>query len=484
MIDVFPFAHYPVAVFGLGRSGLSAAKALKNSKAEVEAWDDDEGARSNANEEGVELVDLYKCDWKDHTTLVLSPGIPLRYPKPHKIVQLAESKNVEVIGEIELLARTQREAAYVGITGTNGKSTTTALIGHIMQVAGREVEIGGNLGVPSLELNPLGCDGAYVLEMSSYQLELTKSITFDVAVLLNISPDHLDRHGGMDGYVKSKKSIFNRQTKPRTAIVGNDDEISQEIFKELIVADEQMVIGISGYKRVQGGIYVINGVLVDDTEGLETPVMDLKENPYLVGQHNWQNAAAAFAAAKSVGIQPHAVMACINSFPGLVHRLEPVAIVDGVGYVNDSKATNGEAAARALACYDAVYWIVGGRPKEGGLKATEAYLSNVHHALIIGEASMEFSNFLDGRVPMTLSGDLRTAVAMASKMAKKEAANGKISPVVLLSPAAASFDQFDNFEVRGDVFRDLVEALPGNQTDPLEKPWNFPGATRDEEIGQ
>ena len=279
MIDIFPFAHYPVAIFGLGRSGLTAAKALTKSKAEVEAWDDDVGARSNAIKAGVKLVDLYKCNWKDHTTLVLSPGISLHYPEPHKVVQLAKAKNVEIIGDIELLARTQREAAYIGITGTNGKSTTTALIGHIMEVAGREVEVGGNLGIPALELEPLGSNGVYVLEMSSFQLELTKSITFDVAVLLNISPDHLDRHGGMEGYVKSKKSIFNRQTKPRTAIVGIDDEISRAIFEELIAADEQLVIGISGCKRVKGGVYAINGVLVDDTEGQETPVMDLKGNP-------------------------------------------------------------------------------------------------------------------------------------------------------------------------------------------------------------
>lgn len=480
MIDVFPFANYLVAVFGLGRSGLSSATALMNSEAEVEAWDDDEDARAKANEVGVPLVDLYQCDWKEHTTLVLSPGIPFHHPEPHKIVKLAEAANVEIIGDIELLARAQREAAYIGITGTNGKSTTTALIGHIMQVSGREVEIGGNLGVPALDLDPMSSEGAFVLEMSSYQLELTKSITFDVAVLLNISPDHLDRHGGMDGYVQVKKSIFHRQTKPRTAIIGVDDEFGRAIFEELTAADEQVVIGISGCERVHGGIYAINGILVDDTEGHETPVMDLKGNPCLPGMHNWQNAAAAYAAAKSAGVQPHAVMACISSYPGLVHRQEPVAIIDGVGYVNDSKATNAEAARRALACYDAVYWIAGGRPKEGGLQAVDAHLGNVRHAFLIGEASMEFSKFLDGRVPMTISGDLKTAVTEAAKMAKKEAANGGPAPVVLLSPAAASFDQFDDFEARGDVFRDLVEALPGKQLDPFEEPGVFPGTSRDE----
>ncbi len=482
MIDVFPFASFPVCVFGLGRSGLSGAKALVKSEADVCAWDDDEEARMRAAEAGVPLVDLYKCDWREHTTLVLSPGIPLHHPEPHAIVKLAEAANIEIISDIELLARTQRDSAYIGITGTNGKSTTTALIGHIMQISGREVEIGGNLGVPALELEPLGTEGSYVLEMSSYQLELTKSVTFDVAVLLNISADHLDRHGGMDGYVAVKKLIFHRQTKPRTAVVGVDDDFCRAIYEDLKAADEQNVIGVSGEGKVPGGVYAVDGALIDDTEGEETPVMNLRDNPSLPGRHNWQNAAAAYAAVKSMGVQPHAVMACINSYPGLVHRQEPVAIVDAIGYVNDSKATNAEAAARALICYDAVYWIAGGRPKEGGLKAAEANLApglgNVRHAFLIGEAAMEFSQFLDGRVPMTVSGDLKTAVKDARTLAKKEKAEGA---VVLLSPACASFDQFDDFETRGDAFKNLVEALPGKKLDPFEEPGIFPGSGSGEE---
>ncbi len=319
----------------------------------------------------------------------------------------------------------------------------------------------------------MGTEGSYVLEMSSYQLELTKSITFDVAVLLNISADHLDRHGGMDGYIAVKKTIFHRQTKPRTAVVGVNDDFCRAIYEDLKAADEQMVIGISGEAEVPGGVYAVDGILIDDTEGQETSVMDLRDNPSLPGRHNWQNAAAAYAAVKSMGVQPHAVMACINSYPGLVHRQEPVAIIDKIGYVNDSKATNAEAAARALICYDAVYWIAGGRPKEGGLKAVEPFLGNVRHAFLIGEAAMEFSQFLDGRVPMTVSGDLKTALGNARTLAKKENAEGA---VVLLAPACASFDQFDDFEARGDAFKDLVEALPGKMMDPFEEPGIFPGA--------
>ena len=473
MIHVFPFEGYPVCVFGLGRSGLTAAQALTQSDAEVSAWDDDEEARENARQAGIALVDLYHCDWSQHSTLVLSPGIPLHHPKPHKIVKMAEAAKVEIIGDAELLVRAQRDAAYIGITGTNGKSTTTALIGHIMQVSGREAEVGGNLGVPALDLAPLGNEGTYVLEMSSYQLELTKSITFDVAVLLNISPDHLDRHGGMEGYVAAKTSIFRRQTAPRTAVVGVDDDFCRAIYEDLKAQDEQVVIGISGEGEVAGGVYVVDGILIDDTEGGQTSVMNLRDNPSLPGSHNWQNAAAAYAAVKSAGVQPHAVMACIKSYPGLVHRQEPVAIIDGIGYVNDSKATNAAAAARALICYDAVYWIAGGRPKEGGLKAAGPFLGTVRHAFLIGEAAMEFSQFLDGRVPMTVSGDLKTALGDARKLAKKEKAEGA---VVLLSPACASFDQFDDFEARGDVFKDLVEALPGKMMDPFEEPGIFPGA--------
>ncbi|MFQ5764246.1 MAG: UDP-N-acetylmuramoyl-L-alanine--D-glutamate ligase, partial [Rhodospirillales bacterium] len=268
---------------------------------------------------------------------------------------------------------------------------------------------------------------------------------------------------------------FHRQTKPRTAVVGVDDEIARAIHKELTDADEQVVIGVSGAERVHGGVYALDGVLYDDTEGQETPVMDLRANASLPGRHNWQNAAAAYAAAKSAGVQPQVIMACIQSYPGLVHRQEPVAIVDGIGYVNDSKATNGDAAARALACYDAIYWIAGGRPKEGGIIATEPYLKNVRHAFLIGEAALEFSQFLDGKMPFTIAGDLKTAVREARKLAGKEKAEGA---VVLLSPACASFDQFENFEDRGDAFRDMVEALPGKQLDPFEAPGLFPGTSQ------
>jgi len=329
------------------------------------------------------------------------------------------------------------------------------LIGHIMQVSGREAEIGGNLGIPVLELEPLVQDETYVLEMSSFQLELTRSITFDVAVLLNISPDHQDRYAGMDDYIAAKKQIFHRQTAPRTAIVGVDDDFSRAIYEELKTADEQVVIGISGAERVHGGVYAVNGVLVDDTEGQETPVMDLGENPSLPGQHNWQNAAAAYAAAKSAGVSPHAAMACIQSYPGLVHRQEPVALVDGIGYVNDSKATNAEAAAQALRSFERIIWIAGGRAKEGGISSLQELFPKIETAFLIGEAADDFAATLEGRVSCEIVETLEAATSAAAEQALAM----DTDTVVLLSPAAASFDQFKDFEARGERFRELVLGL-------------------------
>jgi len=471
MIDVFPYNGLPIAVFGLGRSGLSAARALVASGADVWAWDDTDSARERAAEQGIPLVDLYRCDWTELTTLLLSPGIPHTHPAPHPVVEMARQAKVEIICDVELLARIQRLAGTIGITGTNGKSTTTALIGHILQISGREAEIGGNLGTPALDLDSLGEGGTYVLEMSSYQLELTLSLTFDVAVLLNISADHLDRHGGMDGYIAAKKLIFHRQTDPRTAVIGVDDPLCDSIYQELVRVGDQKIIPVSANQPVAGGVYTDNGLLIDDTDGQQTPVCDLKSVASLPGAHNWQNAAAAYAACKSAGVEPRVIMACLQSYPGLVHRQEAIGIVDGVAYINDSKATNGDAAARALACYRNIYWIAGGRPKSGGLDAARPYFKNVRHAFLIGESAIPFSQTIGAALPFRMSGTLSSAVADAYRQIRSDQVE---NAVVLLSPAAASFDQYPNFEARGDEFRDLVENLPGLHIDPFEDPDLFP----------
>lgn len=450
MIDNLPFADKTVAVLGLGRSGLAAAQALAAGDAHVWAWDDNGQARARASESGVPLVDLETCDWEQPEMLVLSPGIPHTLPKPHPVVNLARAASCGIVSDIELLFRAQPDAAYLGITGTNGKSTTTALLGHILHAAGREAEIGGNLGIPALELKPLGSLGIYVLEISSYQLELTPSLKLKAAVLLNISPDHLDRHGSMEGYVAVKESVFRRSA---AAVIGIDDEHSRAVFERLKKKKGQTVIPISGSKAAVGGVYVIDGVLYDDTEGSATTVMDLKNIPTLTGAHNRQNAAAAYAAAKSVGVAPLTIAAAVRSYPGLAHRQEIVAAIDGVTYVNDSKATNPDAAAKALSCYRTIYWIAGGRPKEGGLEAIEEYFNRVRHAFLIGEAQDVFAASFAGKVTLTKSGDLATAVGQARTAALTERLK---DPVVLLSPACSSFDQFKNFEERGDAFRRLV----------------------------
>jgi len=465
MIDAFPFAGYSVGILGLGRSGLATALAMIKSNVDVYAWDDDENARKIAADQGVSIQNLMELDWREVPTLIAGPGVPLTHPEPHAVIKKVLSEGAEVIGDIEVLGRTERNSAYIGITGTNGKSTTTSLLGHIMQLAGREIQLGGNLGTPALELMPMGSEGTFVLEMSSYQLDLTKSITFDVAVLLNISPDHLDRHGDLDGYIKAKKQIFNRQTDPRTAIIGVDDEYSCKIYNDLSAGGEQRVIAISGVGKIVGGVYVEDGILIDDMDGQQTPVCDLKPILTLPGSHNWQNAAAAFAAARATGIQPHVIMACLNSYPGLAHRQQILDTVDGIRFINDSKATNVDAASRALGCYQNIYWIAGGRAKEKNLDGLLDQLGHVKRGFLIGEAADDFAKNLNNKIPLTMSGTLKQAVNDAVQLAKQD---GLENSVVLLSPAAASFDQFDNFEIRGDVFADLVEKLDGEHIDPYD----------------
>ncbi|MGP1257181.1 MAG: UDP-N-acetylmuramoyl-L-alanine--D-glutamate ligase [Kiloniellales bacterium] len=464
MIEL-PFFHgLPVGVLGLGQSGLAAARALQASGAEVWAWDDGEDARARAAERGVPLVDLYRCNWQEPTSLILSPGIPHSHPAPHPVVDLARNAGAEIIGDVELLGRAQPDARYIGITGTNGKSTTTALLGHMLQLCNIDAQIGGNIGLPVLELAPAGNSGSYVLEMSSYQLELTFCITFDVAVLLNITPDHLERHGGFDGYVAAKKEIFRRQTSPRAAILGLDDETCRSIYDALIAAGDQRVIGISAEREIQGGVYVLDGVLYDDLDGQRIPALDLHEVPSLPGRHNWQNAAAAYAAGRACQVAGAPLAASIRSFSGLPHRQERVAVIDGVSYVNDSKATNPEAAAKALASYPAIYWIAGGQPKDGGLAPCLPHLDRVVETFLIGEASERFAAELEGKVELQRCGDLATALAAATVAARRD---GKPAAVVLLSPAAASFDQFKSFEQRGEVFRRAVEAIPGEREEEL-----------------
>ncbi|MGB0670805.1 MAG: UDP-N-acetylmuramoyl-L-alanine--D-glutamate ligase [Rhodospirillales bacterium] len=453
MLTVGLYANQKVGVLGLGKSGLSAARALRDGGAEVIAWDDGAAAREKAEKAGFKLTDLSADDAPSITVLVLSPGIPHTHPAPHPAVSRARAAGVPIIGDVDLLARSQAGAGFIGITGTNGKSTTTALLGHILKGAGLNVEVGGNLGTPVLDLEPLGKGGHYLLEMSSYQLELAPTAVFSVAVLTNITPDHLSRHGGMEGYIAAKKEIFTHQTPEKLAVIGVDDAPSMAIYDDMKARRQCRLVPISGCRHVPGGVYVESGWLVDDRQGRRQPLMTLDKAKALPGAHNAQNAAAATAAALGLDVPVADILEGLRTFPGLAHRQERIAERDGVLFVNDSKATNAEAATKALSSYDAIHWIIGGRPKEDGLTGVEPYLGRVVRAYAIGEAEEAFGTFLKPHVPVDPCGTLERALAAAWANARKTGG------VVLLAPACASFDQFKSFEHRGDAFRAAVENL-------------------------
>lgn len=438
-----------IAVMGLGRSGLASAQALMAAGVDILAWDDDPGRRLEAQAQGVPLTDLADLDWRGVAFLVLSPGIAHRFPKPHPIALQAQAAQIPIIGDIELLLMTAPKARILAITGTNGKSTTTALTGHILANAGVAVAVGGNFGPPALSLPPLPASGVYVLEISSYQLELTPSLAADVAVLLNISPDHLDRHGDMAGYVAAKALLFQGA---RHGVLGCDDDWSRALAPAVIETTR-----IATSRALDAGLYRCGSWLMEGGKRL----LDLGAVVSLAGAHNAQNAAAAFAACRALGLEDDAIIAGITSFPGLAHRQEPVATIQGVRFINDSKATNADAALRALDCYQTIYWIAGGIAKAGGIAQLGPYLSQVRHAHLIGQAAADFAATLkETGVPHSLDHDLASAVGNAFARARQDLAqNPQQSPVVLLSPACASFDQYADFEARGDHFRLLVENL-------------------------
>ncbi len=462
MIPITEYAGKDVAVFGLGRTGMSAAKALKAGGARVHAWDDNEATRAKAEAQGIELSDINKRDWQTFAALVLSPGVPYRFPKPHRIVRMAEMTGVPVVGDMELFARAvqslpeRARPKIIGITGTNGKSTTTELIGHILRHAGRDVRIGGNIGTGVLNLASLHANAIYVLELSSYQLDLVKSLHCNVAVLLNISPDHLDRHGGMEGYQAAKMRIFQNQTAKDTAVVGFDEPISQSIAIGLSASGPANVVQVAATYALGRGVSAVSGSLYDSQSGNAELIGDLKSCPSLVGTHNHQNAVAAYAACRAMGVDPQTIVEALESFPGLAHRLERVGEKDGVCFVNDSKATNAHAAEQALKAYDNIYWIAGGVAKSDGIEPLRPLFSKVRKAYLIGEAQAAFAHSISSDAPSQKCGSLDAAIEAAFKDAK---AAGDENPVVLLSPACASFDQYADFEQRGDAFRNKVRAM-------------------------
>ena len=471
MIPITEYAGRDVAVYGLGRTGLSAAKALAAGGARVHAWDDGEAARAKAEAEDVNVSDINKRDWQKFAALVLSPGIPYKFPQPHRLVRMAEMMNVPVVGDMELFARAVQalpekgRPKVVGITGTNGKSTTTALIGHILREAGRDVRIGGNIGTGVLDMAPLNANAIYVLELSSYQLDLVESLHCDVSVFLNISPDHLDRHGGMDGYVDAKKRIFANQRPRDVAVIGIDDPHSQAVAMSRLRPGEGRVVQISSEFGLARGVSAVDGHLYDSTGGQAIRVGDLAEAQALPGRHNFQNAAAAYAACQALGVAPGRIMAGIQSFPGLAHRMELVGDVEGVRFVNDSKATNAQAAEQALKTWPKVHWIAGGVAKAEGIEPLAPWFDRITQAYLIGESEADFTKTLKGKTKTVSCGTLEAATQAAFDAAK---ASGEANPIVLLSPACASFDQFKDFEARGDAFKGIVQRLAA-QVEPQKE---------------
>ena len=458
MIPVKGFEGKRVAIFGLGRSGLSAARALKAGGAEPLLWDDKPASVMAATKERFTVENLKNADWSEIDALMLSPGVPLTHPEPHWTVKLAQEAGVPILGDIELFARTiaalpdRKRPKTVAITGTNGKSTTTALIGHILKHAGRDVHVGGNIGIGILDLPEMHAGSIYVIETSSYQLDLTQTFCPDVSVLMNFSPDHLDRHGGMEGYIKAKKRIFMNQSSKQTAVIGADDDYSAALISEMRVNHPVKLIPISSRRTVGGGVYAINGVLYDGTSVRARQIIDLKSVRTLTGRHNWQNAAAAYSACKALGLDTEAIVAGMRSFAGLAHRMQEIGRIGKVRFINDSKATNADAARQAMSSYDTFFWIAGGRAKDGGIADLTDLFPRIKHAFLIGEAAELFEKTIGKAAPCTQSRHLFTAVAQAYAEAEK---SGR-EEIVLFSPACASQDQFTDFEQRGDTFKEAV----------------------------
>ncbi len=466
MIPVTTFAGKKVAVFGLGGSGLVSASALLAGGADVIGYDDNAQSVTKANAAGIPTADLHNSDWSKVAALVLAPGVPLTHPSPHWTVELARKAGVEVIGDIELFCRERAKLApgspFIAITGTNGKSTTTALIAHLASSAGIDAQLGGNIGTAILSLAPPRTNPGlplrvHVIECSSYQIDLAPSIDPSVGILINLSADHLDRHGTMEHYAAVKERLVAGVPKQGTAIVGVDDEWCRKIAGRLEQSGKR-VVRISVRHELSNSISVAHGCIMRATSAGVTQIADLTGIGSLRGLHNAQNAACAAAAALALGLEPAAIQAGLRSFPGLAHRMEEVGRRGAVLYVNDSKATNADSTAQALACFGDIFWIAGGKPKSGGIESLRSFFPRIRKAYLIGEAAAEFAATLGADVPHEIGGTLDKALAAASRDADASAA---AEPVVLLSPACASFDQYRNFEVRGDAFRDLVRALPG-----------------------
>ncbi|MCO4055324.1 MAG: UDP-N-acetylmuramoyl-L-alanine--D-glutamate ligase [Bosea sp.] len=466
MTPITSFVGKTVAVFGLGNSGAATAFALRNGGCEVICFDDDERAVGIASGYGLRTANLRAADWKQFDALVLSPGIPLTHPKPHWTVERARAAGIPVIGDIELFCLERAKVApgspFIAITGTNGKSTTTALIAHILAAGGTDVQMGGNIGAPVLTLEAAAPGRVHVVECSSFQIDLAPSLDPTIGIHLNLTPDHLDRHGSMENYAAIKERLV---AKAGTAIIGVDDALSKGFATRRaatgaplwrISAEGPVDEGIFAGVTANDGVLDVRLVRVEDKK--PRVVANLAGIGSLRGMHNAQNAAAAFAACSAMGLADPQIADALKTFPGLPHRMEEIARKGRVIFINDSKATNADSTEKALTSFRNIFWIVGGKAKDGGIEPLRRFFPNIVKAYLIGAASDDFARTLEGAAAFELCGTIDKAVASAARDAASHRGVGEVC--VLLSPACASYDQFQNFEHRGDVFRKLVAGLP------------------------
>ncbi|WP_455465610.1 UDP-N-acetylmuramoyl-L-alanine--D-glutamate ligase [Bartonella sp. B39] len=463
MISVTCYKGQKVALFGLGPSGLAAAKALIRGGAEVVAWDDSPSSVQAAFRHNVPTQDLRYEDWSEFVALILAPGVPLNYPQPHWVVEKARQKDIEIIGDIELFVRARnhflqhygfcdQDVPFIAITGTNGKSTTTALLTHLLKQMGYDVQMGGNIGTAILTLKPFVKKRIYVIECSSFQIDLTPSLQPTVGLLLNLTPDHIDRHGSFAQYVQAKRRLVARASH---ALISVDDSACWNLYQQLLHEGRQ-VEAISKEHFVENGFYAESTKLFSVHQGQRSMLADLALITALRGSHNAQNALMVLATLQALKITDPHIENHLASYKGLAHRMQQVRKMGTVLFINDSKATNADASAPALSAFDDIFWIVGGQAKKGGIESLRGFFHKIHKAYLIGSAAEEFAGVIGSVFPFSMSLTLENAVHEAAADAMHCKAK---EVVVLFSPACASYDQFKNYEMRGEAFVSFVMQL-------------------------